>query len=60
MLESLSLVDEQQKFAQQMMALEGEAPKKVIVKITRHKQSVCQPCRKRIVKRIVIDQTGDQ
>lgn len=54
MLESLSLVDEQQKFAQQMMALEGEAPKKAIIKITKRVQPACQPHRKRIVKRRTI------
>lgn len=52
MLESLSLEDEQQKFAHQMMALEGEAPKKAIIRI-KHKQQ--QPCRRRIVKRTIRD-----
>ena len=47
-----SLMDEQQKFAQQMMALEGEAPKKAIVRIKHNEQH--QPCRKRIVKRRTI------
>lgn len=51
---SESLADEQQKFAQQMMALEGlegEAPKKAIIKVKRQQQ----PCRRRIVKRTIRD-----
>lgn len=50
MLESL-IADEQQKFAQQMMAFEGEIPKKAIIRI-KHKQ---QPSRRRIVKRTIRD-----
>ena len=53
MLEESLILDEQQKFAQQMMALEGlegEVPKKAIIRI-KHKQ----PCRRRIVKRTIRD-----
>ena len=56
MLEESLILDEQQKFAQQMMALEEDVdmrPRKAVIKVKRQQQ---QPCRRRrIVKKTICD-----